>query len=116
MSTAGNRPARAARLDTSAAASVNVRVSADVSGIARFFDALAAAAEAGGFEVAEPPQGFRVYPNHREPGFRMYLTVRFLHEHTGPARAGRRTAAMQSATPLPLPRAKETKEERRLRS
>jgi hypothetical protein len=52
---------------------VEVRVSGDLPAIAAFIDALAAA----GCEVPEPgPRGFRVYPNRREPGFRVYLAVR----------------------------------------
>ena len=105
---------RATRINVSGAASVGVRVSGDLPGTARFLDALAAAAHAGGFEAPEPPQALRAYPNRREPGFRVYLTVRFPQQHTDPPRAGRRTAAKQSAAPLPLPRAKKNHEERHL--
>jgi hypothetical protein len=105
----------AAPVNVSGTASVSIRVSGDLPGIAWFLDALAAAAQSGGFEVpGAPPQGFRAYPNRREPGFRVYLTVRFPCQPTDPARAGRRTAAKQSTAPLPLPRAKKIHEERHL--
>ena len=106
---------RATRINVSDAVSVSVRVSGTLPGIARFLDALAAAAQAGGFEVPEPPpQGPRAYPNRWEAGFRVYLTVRFPQQPTDPSGTGRRTAAKQSAAPLALPRAKKIHEERHL--
>jgi hypothetical protein len=69
---------RAAPVDVSGTASVSVRLSGDLPGIARFLDALAAVAQTGGFEVPElPPQRLRAYPNRREPGYRVYVALRF---------------------------------------
>jgi len=69
------------------------------------------AAEAEGFEVAEVS---RAYANRRDPGFRLYAFLRFPAENDAKTSAGRRTAAKQSAAPLPPIQAKETQERTRL--
>jgi uncharacterized protein (DUF2126 family) len=53
---------------------VKVRLLGILPGISAAVRVLAAAAEAGGFEVAEVSQP---YPNRRDPGFRLYATLRF---------------------------------------
>jgi hypothetical protein len=79
--------------------SVEVRLSGDVLAIADALRVLRDAAQTEGFEVSPPSHP---YPNRREPGYRVYLALRFPEEDTD--RAGRRTAAKQSAAPLPQPR------------
>lgn len=61
-------------LKPSSGAYVRVRVSGDTPGVARALRVLHDASENGGFEIAEES---RPYPNHREPGFRVYVTLRF---------------------------------------
>jgi hypothetical protein len=53
---------------------VKVRLSGILPGISAAVRVLTAAAEAEGFEVAEVSQP---YPNRRDPGFRLYATLRF---------------------------------------
>lgn len=64
------------RQDTglSAPADVKVRVSGDLPGIASVLRVLRDAAEIEGFEVSDLS---RPYPNRREPGYRVYVTLRF---------------------------------------
>ncbi len=85
------------RQDTglSAPADVKVRVSGDMPGIASVLRVLHDAAQIEGFEVAERS---RPYPNRREPGYRVYVTLRFPPEEDT-VRAGRRTAAKQIRRP-----------------
>jgi hypothetical protein len=91
---------------------VKVRLLGILPGVSAALRALTAAAEAGGFEVAEISQA---YPNRRDPGFRLYATLRFpAEDETTKTSAGRRTAAKQSAAPLPPNPAKETQERTRL--
>jgi hypothetical protein len=70
---------------SSSGAYVKVRVSGDTPGVARALRVLRDASETGGFEIAEES---RPYPNHREPGFRVYVTLRF-PVPDGPDPAGR---------------------------
>jgi hypothetical protein len=77
-----------------------VRISGDEIAITGVLTALVAAARAAGFEI---PEQSGLYPNRRDPGYRAYLTLA-LPEGTDTDRAGRRTAAKQSAAPLPQPR------------
>jgi len=53
---------------------VKVRLLGILPGISAAVRVLTAAAEAEGFEVAEVSQP---YPNRRDPGFRLYATLRF---------------------------------------
>jgi hypothetical protein len=53
---------------------VRVRLLGILPGISAAVRVLTAAAEAEGFEVAEVSQP---YPNRRDPGFRLYVTLRF---------------------------------------
>lgn len=73
---------------------------------------LLAAADAEGFEIAETSQP---YPNRRDPGFRLYLTLRFpADDETANDQRGAahyRQAIRRPAAPLP---AKETHGKRHL--
>jgi hypothetical protein len=51
---------------------VKVRVSGDATAFAAVLDVLIAAAQGGAFEVAEVSA---LYPNRRDPGYRVYLTL-----------------------------------------
>lgn len=53
---------------------VKVRLLGILPGVSAAVRVLTAAAEAEGFEVAEVSQP---YPNRRDPGFRLYVTLRF---------------------------------------
>jgi hypothetical protein len=53
---------------------VKVRLLGILPGISAAVRVLTTAAEAEGFEVAEVSQP---YPNRRDPGFRLYATLRF---------------------------------------
>lgn len=66
---------------------VTVRLSGILPGVSAAVRVLTAAAETEGFEVAGVS---RPYPNRRDPGFRLYVTLRF------PAAAG--TAEDQRGT------------------
>jgi hypothetical protein len=79
--------------------SVEVRLTGDAPAIDSALRVLRDAARGEGFEVSPPS---RPYPNRREPGYRVYLALRLPEENTD--RAGRRTAAKQSAAPLPRQR------------
>lgn len=91
---------------------VKVRLLGILPGVSAAVRVLTAAAEAEGFEVAEVSQA---YPNRRDPGFRLYITLRF------PARdepaedqrgtAHRRQAIRRPAAPIP---AKESQGKRHL--
>ena len=91
---------------------VKVRLLGILPGVSAALRALTAAAEAEGFEIAEASPA---YPNRRDPGFRLYVTLRFpADSDTAKTSAGRRTTAKQSAAPLPPIPAKETQERTRL--
>jgi hypothetical protein len=91
---------------------VKVRLLGILPGVSAAVRVLTAAAEAEGFEVAEVSQA---YPNRRDPGFRLYVTLRFPGAaDAAKTSAGRRTTAKQSAAPLPPVPAKETQERKRL--
>ena len=77
-----------------------VRISGDELAITAVLSALVTAARAAGAEI---PEQSSLYPNRRDPGYRVYLTL-VLPDDTDTDRAGRRTAAKQSAAPLPQPR------------
>jgi hypothetical protein len=79
---------------------VKVRLSGDTASLGVVLGLLVAATQNGGAEIAEQSA---LYPNRRDPGCRVYLTV-VLPDDTDTDRAGRRTAAKQSAAPLPQPR------------
>ena len=81
---------------------VKVRLSGDAPAIAEALRVLHIAALAEGFEI---PEKSGLYPNRREPGYRVYVTLRSAPS-IRPNRAGRHTAAKQSAAPLPPPRSK----------
>jgi hypothetical protein len=51
---------------------VKVRLSGDAAVFTAVLDALTAAAQGGAFEVAEVSA---LYPNRRDPGYRVYLTI-----------------------------------------
>ena len=53
---------------------VKVRLSGDVPAIAEALRVLHIAALAEGFEI---PEKSGLYPNRREPGYRVYVTLRF---------------------------------------
>jgi hypothetical protein len=78
---------------------VKVRLSGDVPAVTEALRVLFRARHDEGFEMSEASGP---YPNRREPGYRVYVTLRFPPENAD--RAGRRTAAKQSAAPLPQPR------------
>ena len=77
---------------------VKVRMSGDTAALGAALALLVSAAQNGGAEIAEQSA---LYPNRRDPGCRVYLTLA-LPDNTDCA--GRRTAAKQSAAPLPQPR------------
>lgn len=62
-----------------------VRVSGDAPAVTSTLRVLRVTSETEGFEVAEVS---RPYANHREPGFRVYVTLRF-PVPDGPASTGR---------------------------
>jgi hypothetical protein len=82
-------------------AAVKVRVSADLPGIASAPRALHDAAQAGGFEIADQT---RPYPNRREPGFRVYVTLRFPPQDPSEScgAAHNRQAIRRPAAPRPV--------------
>ena len=92
---------------------VKVRLSGDTAALGAALALLVSAAQIGGAEIAEQSA---LYPNRRDPGFRLYVTLRFptADGDASPTSAGRRTAAKQSAAPLPPVPAKETQERTRL--
>jgi hypothetical protein len=86
---------------------VKVRLLGILPGVSAAVRVLTAAAEAGGFEVAEVS---RAYPNRRDPGFRLYVTLRFpADDQRGAAHS--RQAIRRPADPIP---AKETQGTRHL--
>ena len=89
---------------------VKVRLSGILPGVSAAVRVLTAAAEAGGFEVAEVS---RAYPNRSDPGFRLYVTLRFpADEDTDPGGAAHsRQAIRRPAAALP---ARETQGKRHL--
>ena len=87
-----------------------VRISGDTAVIGEVLLALADAARAGHFEI---PEQSALYPNRRDPGYRVYVTLAFPGDPESSS-AGRRTTAKQSAAPLPPIPAKETQARRHL--
>jgi hypothetical protein len=91
---------------------VKVRVSGDATAFAAVLDVLTAAAQGGAFEVAEVSD---LYPNRRNPGYRVYLTLAVpdaadtTHDQRGAAH--HRQAIRRPAAPIP---AKETHGRKRL--
>jgi hypothetical protein len=89
-----------------------VRLLGTLPGVSAALRALTASAEAEGFEVAEIS---RAYPNHRDPGLRLYATLRFpagdepTEDQRGTAHS--RQAIRRPAAALP---AKETQGKRHL--
>jgi hypothetical protein len=72
---------------------VKVRMLGILPGVSAAVRVLTAAAEAEGFEVAEVSQA---YPNRRDPGFRLYVTLRFpTDEETEQGRAAHRRQAIR---------------------
>jgi uncharacterized protein (DUF2126 family) len=72
---------------------VKVRLLGILPGVSAAVRVLTAAAEAEGFEVAEVSPA---YPNRRDPGFRLYVTLRFpASEDTEPCRATHRRQAIR---------------------
>lgn len=79
------------------AAYVKVRVSGDTHGVADALRVLHDASETEGFEIAEES---RPYPNRHDPGYRVYLTLRFPPEG-GPAAPRGSSSAITPATGWP---------------
>jgi len=79
---------------------VKVRLLGILPGVSAAVRVLTAAAEAEGFEVAEVSQA---YPNRRDPGFRLYVTLRFPTSEDTRSSAGRRTAAKAIRRPAANP-------------
>lgn len=80
---------------------IEVRLSGDLPGIGGMVRILRNAAGLEDFEISEPSAP---YPNRREPGHRVYVTVLLPDDDTDEedkSDAGRRTAAKLSAAPLP---------------
>ena len=77
---------------------VKVRVLGEMPGIANTLRAIRDAAQAAGFEIADQT---RPYPNRREPGYRVYLTLRLPANETPESRgaAHRRQAIRRPAAP-----------------
>lgn len=80
---------------------VKVRLSGDAPAIAEALRVLHIAALAEGFEI---PEKSGLYPNRREPGYRVYVTLRFRPED--PAKscgaAHSRQAIRRPAAPRPV--------------
>ena len=90
---------------------VKVRLLGILPGVSAAVRVLTAAAEAEGFEVAEVSSA---YPNRRDPGFRLYVTLRFPGEDETTDQRGtahRRQAIRRPAAPVP---AKESQGKRHL--
>jgi uncharacterized protein (DUF2126 family) len=91
---------------------VKVRLLGILPGVSAAVRVLTAAAEAEGFEVAEVSPA---YPNRRDPGFRLYVTLRFPGEDETPedqrGTAHRRQAIRRPAAAIP---AKESQGKRHL--
>lgn len=72
---------------------VKIRVCGDLHGIAEAVRVLHIAALAEGFQI---PEKSGLYPNRREPGYRVYITLRFpADEDTEPRRAAHRRQAIR---------------------
>ena len=70
-----------------------VRLLGTLPGVSAAVRVLTAAAETEGFEIAEVSQA---YPNRRDPGFRLYVMLRFpTDEDTDPGRAAHRRQAIR---------------------
>jgi hypothetical protein len=69
---------------------VKVRVSGDTQGIATALRILHDTSHIKGFEIAEES---RPYANRREPGFRVYVTLRFPADDPAPRGASSGTAS-----------------------
>jgi hypothetical protein len=89
---------------------VKIRLSGDAAAFAAVLDVLTAAADRGAFEVADVSA---LYPNRREPGYRVYLTLRLPAEEDTESRgaAHSRQAIRRPAAPR---QAKETPGRRHL--
>jgi hypothetical protein len=87
---------------------VKVRLIGILPGVSAAVRVLTAAGEAEGLEVAEVSQA---YPNRRDPGFRLYVTLRFSTTEDQRGAAHSRQAIRRPAAPIP---AKETQGMRQL--
>src|SRR5713101_4908172 len=87
---------------------VKVRVLGDMPGIADALRVIRAAAQAAGFEITDQT---RPHLNHREPGYRVYITLRLPPDDTTESRgaAHRRQAIRRPAAPS---RSRSTQEKR----
>ena len=88
---------------------IKIRLSGDTDALSAVLGLLVAAVQNGGAEIADQSG---LYPNRRESGARVYLTL--LLPDPAETSAGRRTTAKQSAAPLPSIPAQESQEGRHL--